>query len=381
MENQFTGKQIPAVSRHTAEERFHLLVDAVQDYAIYMLDCKGNIISWNAGAERIKGYKEVEIVGQHFSLFFTEEDNNRRKPGFELEMASRHGRFEGEGWRVRKDGTRFWANVTITAVRDANGELIGYAKVTRDITDRMQAQTSLEREISERRQAEERLLRSETALRELSLHLLKSQDEERRRVGRELHDSLGQLLAALKMKLEMAARHQLDGSAIMECAGLADSAITEIRTMSYLLYPPMLEEKGLQSAMRWYVDGFAARSGIDTTVDVQDSFRLPREVEVAMFRVLQEALTNVHRHSGSKFAHVRLLQTDKAVTLEVADHGRGISSKPLASGPDRSESLGVGLRGMRERMAELGGKLELASTEQGTTVRAFVPSSQAHRIE
>ena len=383
MGNELTSEQVLAAAAPTAEERFHLLVEAVQDYAIYMLDLGGNIASWNAGAEHIKGYKEAEILGQNFSVFFTEEDRKRGKPKFELEMAARHGRFEDEGWRVRKDGTRFWANVTITGIRDESGKLIGFAKVTRDITDRMEAQTALQREISEKRQAEERLLRSERALRELSLHLLKTQDEERRRVGRELHDSLGQVLAALKMKLEMTARHQLDGSAILECADLADGAIREIRTMSYLLYPPMLEEKGLQSAMRWYLDGFEARSGITTTLEVQESFRLPRDMEVAMFRVLQEALTNVHRHSGSRVVNVRLWRTDETVTLEVKDHGTGIPPKPVdpPTTSDRPESLGVGLRGMKERMAELGGKLELTSTEQGMTVRALVPISHVQMTD
>ena len=375
MSTKNASAQMPAVA-HT-EERFHLLVDAVQDYAIYMLDGEGNIISWNVGAQRIKGYSEAEILGRNFSVFFTEEDNQSGKPRFELEMAARHGRFEDEGWRVRKDGSRFWANVTVTAMRDSEGKLIGFAKVTRDFTERMQAHKELKKEISERRQTEQRLMRSERALRELSLHLLRTQDDERRRVGRELHDSLGQGLAALKMKLEMAARHELDGSAIAECVSLADNAIREIRTMSYLLYPPMLEEKGLQSAMRWYVDGFAARSGIETTIEIQDDFRLPRDIEVAMFRVLQEALTNVHRHSGSKIAHVCLWRSDDTVTLEVADNGTGISSKPLSpTHSDFAESFGVGLRGMRERMAQLGGKLELDSTSDGTTVRAVAVLSQ-----
>src|SRR6476620_1750752 len=168
-------------------EQFRLLVDAVQDYAIFMLDVEGYVVSWNKGGERIKGYRESEIIGVHFSLFFTEEDRRLGKPEEQLRLATEQGRVEQEVWHVRKDGSRFWANVTLTAIRGADGKLMGFGKVTRDFT--------------ERRKMEKRVANSEKSLRELSLHLLHTQDEERRRIGRDLHDSLGQSLAALKMRL------------------------------------------------------------------------------------------------------------------------------------------------------------------------------------
>jgi len=364
-----------------SEERFRLLVEAVQDYAIFMLDTDGHIKSWNAGAERIKGYKSAEIIGQHFSRFYPEEDLKNGKPQHELEVAAEVGRFEDEGWRLRKDGSRFWASVIITAIKDDTGRLIGFGKVTRDATERMQAQKALEIEIAERRAAELRLQNSERSLRELSLHLLRTQDEERRRIGRDLHDSLGQYLTALKIKLDMLA---LPAGAptgevnaeLAECVRLAEDSIKEVRTISYLMYPPMLEETGLQSAIQWYLDGFSARSGIKTTFEVGSDFgRFPRGVELAIFRVLQESLTNVHRHSGSQVAHIRLLSKNGTVTLEVKDGGKGTPSLLLEqSGPDWLGALGVGLRGMNERMRQLGGRLEVASTEEGTTVRATVPA-------
>jgi signal transduction histidine kinase len=201
---------------------------------------------------------------------------------------------------VRKDGTRFGANVIITAVRDERNELIAFGKVTRDITDRMEAQSALDRanrelktEIFERKLAEQRLAQSEQSLRLLSLHLLRTQDEERRRIGRDLHDSLGQTLTAMKMNLEALA--PLGGDRreqIMNCIKLTDDCIREVRTISYLLYPPMLEELGLRSAVPWYLDGFAARSGIRTTFEVSPDFdRLPRQSELALSPVLQEGLT------------------------------------------------------------------------------------------
>lgn len=178
-----------------SEERYRLFVEAVQDYAIFMLDPEGCIITWNIGAERIKGYKPSEIVGQHFSRLYPEEDIRSGKPWWELEVVKSEGRLEDEGWRVRKDGSKFWANVIITAVRDRAGDLLGFMKVTRDFTDRMVAQKSLE-------EAQIRLQESEKSLRDLSLHLLRTQDEERRRIGREIHDSVGQYLSVLKMKLD-----------------------------------------------------------------------------------------------------------------------------------------------------------------------------------
>ena len=365
-----------------SEQRFQLLVEAVRDYAIFMLDPEGNVTSWNRGAERIKGYKASEIIGSHFSRFYPEEDLRWGKPQWELKVAAHEGRFEDEGWRVRKDGSRFWANVIITAVHDETGKLIGFAKVTRDFTERMEAQRVLQKEVAERQRAEIRLRESEKSLRDLSLHLLSSQDEERRRIGRDLHDSLGQSLAVLKMKLDslasVVAERTDDDAAddVAQCIRLTEDSIKELRTISYLLYPPMLEEMGLKSAIPWYLDGFSARSGIKTTFQAAEDFtRLPREAELALFRVFQESLTNVHRHSGSPTAEVRLLMKDGMGILEVRDHGKGLPPALLEqSHQDWMGHLGVGLRGMNERMHQLGGTLELLSTERGTTVRAMVPA-------
>jgi signal transduction histidine kinase len=286
-----------------------------------------------------------------------------------LEVAKEKGRFEDEGWRVRKDGSRFWANVIITALRDRTGKLVGFGKVTRDFTERMEVK--------------EALAKSERSLRELSLHLLSTQDQERRRIGRDLHDSLGQSLAVLKLKLESVAslvRSQPDLAAqdVAQCIRLADDSIKEVRTVSYLLYPPMLEEMGLKSAIPWYLGGFSSRSGIKTTFKAEQAFgRLPSDAELAVFRVLQESLTNVHRHSGSETADVRLLMRDGNALLEVEDKGKGFSQTVLEQGgEDWMGALGVGVRGMNERMRQLKGKLEIISQERGTLVRATIPVSR-----
>jgi PAS domain S-box-containing protein len=370
------------------EQQFRLLVEAVQDYAIFMLDREGHIVSWNPGAERIKGYKAEQIVGKHFSCFYPEADVRRGKPQQELVIAAKEGRLEDEGWRVRKDGTMFWANVTITAIRNETGKLLGFAKVTRDVTEKMRAERALREEVTERREAQRQLYRSEQSLRQLSLHLLRSQDEERRKIGRDLHDSLGQYLTVLKLKLESIvslAGPQAEEATqdLAQCILLTNDCIKEVRTVSYLLYPPLLEEVGLRSAIPWYLDGFAARSGIATSFEVGAGFdRLARESELVMFRVLQESLTNVHRHSGSPTAHVRLLMKDGMGVLEIEDAGKGISPQLLERyEQDWMGALGVGLRGMSERVRQLGGKLELVSTEAGTKVSAMVPAVESSRPE
>ena len=370
----FTERKRAEEVLRQSEERFRLLVEAVQDYAIFMLDTEGRVATWNAGAERIKGYTASEIIGRHFSCFYPEEDIRSNKPQLGLEAAARDGRFETEGWRLRKDGSKFWADVVITAIRDTAGNLIGFGKVTRDFTDRMLADKALH-------DSQSRLQESEKSLRELSLHLLRTQDEERRRIGRELHDSLGQNLSFMKMKLD--SLKSLTGGGkiddiqqhLAEFGRIVEDSVTEVRTISYLLYPPMLEELGLKSAISWYVDGFTKRSGIQTRLEIPcDLGRLPRDAEMAMFRILQESLTNVHRHSGSRTATVRLLLRDARLILEVTDQGKGIPSANLEeSGEDWTGALGVGLRGMHERMRQLGGKLELKSTSTGTTIVAEVP--------
>jgi PAS domain S-box-containing protein len=360
-----------------SEERFRNLVEVVRDYAIFMLDPEGRICSWNQGAERIKGYQASEIIGKHFSCFYPELDLLAGKPQHELETAIREGRVEDEGWRVRKDGSKFWATVVITAMRDESGELIGFSKVTKDNTERMLVLKAL-------RDSRRELHDSEDSLRRLSLHLLRTQDEERRRIGRDLHDSLGQTLSVLKMKLDSLAgsigldSHDSRNQNIAACANLTEDCIKEVRTIAYLLYPPMLEEMGLKSAITWYLEGFSKRSGIRTTFDISAGFgRLPRHVETAIFRVLQESLTNVHRHSGSEVAHVRLLTKGGMTVLEVSDEGKGLPQQYLGeSRQDGLHVLGVGLRGMEERMRQLGGGLELFSSPQETTMIASVPVEQ-----
>jgi two-component system NarL family sensor kinase len=213
--------------------------------------------------------------------------------------------------------------------------------------------------------------------------LLRSQDQERRRIGRDLHDSLGQSLVAIKMGLDSLASSMAENGGpvrqLSDCCRLTEEAIKESQTISYLMYPPMLDELGLKSAISWFVDGFAKRSRIATKLDVAPDFgRMPPGAELAMFRVLQESLTNVHRHSNSTTAEVRLSMHDGVAYLEVIDHGKGISAEVLKDpAKNGTRSLGVGLRAMEERVRQLGGRLEISSTASGTRVSASVPVRDA----
>ena len=374
-------------NRRRSEDRIQVLLEAAEDYAIFMLDREGIVASWNIGAQRIKGYSASEILGKHFSCFYPVEEQQSGKPQLELETAARKGRFEEDGWRVRKDGTRFWATVIVTALKDEKGLVYGFVRVTRDITERMlahealqKAKNELEKQVAQKSEAERKLKDSEHSLRNLSMHLFRSQDDERRRIGRDLHDSIGQCLAMLKMDLEtlrsnVGAAQDRVMRQLDECLGLAEDAIREIRTISYLLHPPMLEEMGLKHVIPWYLEGFAKRSGILATFEIEPEFgRLSAEVELAFFRILQESLTNIHRHSGSHTARIRLQIKGGVANLEIIDEGKGIPPGVLdESQPDNLSTQGVGLRGMSERMRQLGGNVLITSTPKGTTVAARVP--------
>lgn len=226
--------------------------------------------------------------------------------------------------------------------------------------------------ITERKQAEE-------ALHQLSTRLLQLQDEERRRLGRELHDSLAQSVLAVNLNLAQAAQSsdslgERAKHALAEARRLLQGMSREIRTLSYLLHPPLLDELGLVSAIREYAEGFSERSGVQMELHLQTGFgRLPQEAETALFRIVQESLTNIQRHSGSQTATIRLRGDSTCVNLEVSDRGRGMAKNAMERGNGSSSRLGVGILGMRERMTQLGGKLEIESSLSGTTVRASIP--------
>jgi PAS domain S-box-containing protein len=223
-------------------------------------------------------------------------------------------------------------------------------------------------DVTARRNAEE-------ALRKLSGRLLGIQDQERRRIARELHDSLGQYLAGLKIAVEMmSSRSGGKDPLLVECTDILEKAIAETRTLSHLLHPPLLDEAGFSSAASWFVTGFSQRSGIPVSLDLTpDLPRLPPAIEIALFRILQESLTNVHRHSRATSAEIKVEVDAEQVTIEVRDYGCGVPKHILQQLAGEGSQLGVGLAGMRERIHELGGAFEVTSDESGTAIRATIP--------
>jgi signal transduction histidine kinase len=208
---------------------------------------------------------------------------------------------------------------------------------------------------------------------------MNAQDDERRNIAQMLHETTAQDLAALKMHLARLTRtatglSDADRAALAESIDLAERSMTGIRTLSYLLHPPFLDEAGLLSALRWYAAGFAKRSGVTIDLDLPPTFdRLPRDVETALFRVVQEALINIHHHAESSTASIRLRIDDARLTLDIEDHGRGMPQAVIAQLPTGGGALGVGVVSMRERLQQLGGTLDIESSGRGTTIRAHVP--------
>jgi len=214
---------------------------------------------------------------------------------------------------------------------------------------------------------------SEENARRVSAQLLRVQDHERRKFSRELHDGLGQTLAVVKWTLSSLLEKHPDDPSIAECVKSVDEAILGTRTISHLLHPPLLDEAGFESAARWFVEGFSQRSGIPVSLTIQDAGRLPRSVELALFRVLQESLTNIHKHSKSPRAEVSLRPDRANVILRVKDFGDGLPEETLENFVHSGTRVGVGLAGMRERIREQGGQFRIDSNGAGTTIEVSLP--------
>ncbi len=247
-----------------------------------------------------------------------------------------------------------------------------------EIRDHLLERARTEEALRNARDALESIVEDRTAaLRRLSAQLLKVQDEERRRIARELHDSLGQYLAAIKINLSLAFGDRAATKARLgEVQQLIDRAIAETRTLSHLLHPPSLDLAGFASAAAWYVEGFGKRSGIKASLKLPDKLnRLPVSVETALFRIMQEALTNVHRHSGSRAVEINLTSDDALATLTITDFGKGIPKDVMEGLSHSGANVGVGLAGIRERVKELGGVFDVKSSKAGTVLKACIPLS------
>ncbi len=356
-EEQFRAEQKAAREREKAEARFRSLLEAAPD-AMVVVNTEGNVVLANAQVERLFGYSQQAMLGRSVEMLVPERlrsDRNGQHMSFfgEERLRTKHTGIELIG--LSSDGHEFPVEISLSPLQTDQGLLV----------------TTAIRDITERKRAEE-------SLRVLSGQLMHLQDQERRRIARELHDSAGQILAALSMNLDLLVTNPatLFASAaktVNESLLLVQELSRELRTISHLLHPPLLDEVGLASGLRSYLDGFTERSKIRVDLDLpSDLGRLSQDLETAIFRVVQECLTNIHRHSASLTARITITRSDTEMTVEVQDNGRGIPPEKRRE-MEAGGTPGVGIRGMRERLRQLGGSLHIQSNGNGTLVVARLP--------
>jgi PAS domain S-box-containing protein len=345
-----------------SEQRFRSLIEELH-VGVVLLDPNAQIQFVNQAALRMFGLAKNEVLGKKphdLGLIPVNEEGDEEpwesRPVPRAIRTRQPVRNELVGWKKPSSNETIWITGEILPILRDDGEVDHVVSSFSDVTERK---------------------KNEERLHQLSAHLLQLQDEERRRLGRELHDSLAQSVMAVNLDLAQLSRFKASLSeaanrAVSDARETLREMSREIRTLSYLLHPPVLDEMGLAAAVKEYSEGFSARSGIALELDLQPFFkRLPQEAETALFRIVQESLANIQKHSGSSTAVIRLRADSGEVELEVTDRGRGFDRASLeknGAGP----RLGVGILGMRERMAQLGGHLDVESSSSGTTVRAKV---------
>lgn len=344
------------------EREFSTLVENSPDI-IARLDRDLHYIYMNSELERATGISPDEFIGKTSRQVPLKDYDWRTFEASCREAITRKAAVQqADDYEGRKYCTRIIPELT------ADGAVESVMTISQDVTER---------------------LRAKKDLLQLTAQLFRLQDEERRKIARELHDGTAQNLFAISVNL--ARLGQLDDTQkdemhklIAECVSLGDESLQEIRTLSYLLHPPLLEQIGLVGALRWYVEGFTKRSGIYVDVFAEPMQRLSSDLELALFRIVQEALTNVRRHSGSETASIRLKKTSGEILLEIRDKGHGlVAGKPVsaANGPGELIEMGVGIPGMRQRLVQLGGRLEVTSNSHGATIVAVVPlTNGAHYV-
>ncbi len=382
-ERQITAEAVAATAK------FRAVFEQTPVFAgIMALD--GTVMDANKLCLDACGFRAEEVLGRYFwdTGWWRLSKETQAKIRVATAQAAQGTPYEEVLTYHWADGTERVVNFALHPIRDPQGKILFLHPTGVDITDLKRAEENyrtlaetLDVEVrartSELEQRNVEVLKQSELLRSLSRRLMQAQDEERRRIARELHDSAGQILAALGMNLAQivqktrASVPQLAKNA-EDSQQLVQQLSQEIRTMSYLLHPPLLDEVGLSEALRWYIQGLMERSPLEIKLNVADDFgRLPREMELVMFRLVQECLTNIHRHSGSKRALISIWREARSVSLDVQDEGKGMSSEELSE--IHSGGAGVGIRGMRERVRQFDGSMSIESDRRGTRISFRIP--------
>jgi PAS domain S-box-containing protein len=319
--------------------------------------------------EATLGFSQEEWLDDPIRWYQQIHPDDRERWSVEAAEMFAQGKHLKSSYRVlARDGKVVWFRCEVKMMRHDDGRPWFVLGVGFDIT--------------ELKRTEEALRERTEAFQRLSATLFQLQDQERRRIARELHDGLGQYLVALKLNFDMLGlQMNSQGKIWAESQEILEQCIAETRTISYLLHPPMLDDAGLMLAAKWYVEGFSERSGIKASLDISpDLPRLSKAVELTIFRVLQESLTNVHRHSGSKSVEITMRIQGADVHLEVRDHGTGMKADVLRKFQETGSQVGVGLAGMRQRVNELGGRFEINSDSHGTAIKVVIPRGPEVRM-
>jgi PAS domain S-box-containing protein len=372
-QRQLEDIRLAQAALRSSEERWRSVFEN-SAIGIVLADPSGRFVEANRAFQELVGYTTEELNSLSYVDITHAADIHRGAEVIEQLVSGTKREVQLEKRYRHKDGEFIWVRATGTVIRGSDGSPRYLLGLVEDVTDRKIAEQELDASVSQ--------------LRALAGRLMNEQDDERRRIAQMLHETTAQDLAALKMLLARLNRTSdrlgdSERTALTESTALAERSMVQIRTLSYLLHPPLLDETGLLSALRWYAAGFAERSGITVDLDLPGSFeRLPLDTETALFRIVQESLINIHRHAGSKTARIRLQRDAGTLVLEIADWGRGIPEASLKRIRSGGAVSGVGIAGMSERTGQVGGSLEITSSNHGTTgttVRVQLPLGREAR--
>ncbi len=363
-QHQLADIRLAETALRSSEERWRSVFEN-SAIGIVLADPSGTFVEANRAFQELVGYTNEELKTLNYVDITHDADIGRGAEVIGQLVSGTKREVQIEKRYRHKDGRFIWVRATGTVIPASDRSPRYLLGLVEDVTDRKIAEQELDVSVSQ--------------LRALAGRLMHAQDDERRRIAQMLHETTAQDLAALKMhlaRLNRTAGHlsEPDRTALTDSISLAEQSITEIRTLSYLLHPPFLDEMGLLSALRWYAAGFDERSGITVDLELPEGFdRLPLDTETALFRIVQESLINIHRHAESETARIRLRRAAAGLVLEIEDRGHGIPKPLLEHITSRGGLVGVGIAGMSERIEQAGGRLEIASSDRGTTVRVRLP--------